>query len=105
MSSDEDVPFSDNLLRLYSEFVDTKSRERREELSLEIAALFAAERDATDISGSEEYHEFFEAYEQAQLDFKIKSLKLARVAVQLITTYLDQHETTVDTICSSTQSN
>lgn len=92
----EDLPFSIELLDLYQAFQQAPTREARKEIAKQIAATFASERDDTDIEASEEYHEFFERYEQSVMKYDQQAQKLSRLAVNLISSYLTQHETTVE---------
>lgn len=95
-SEAEEPPFSVELLELYQEFQQAPSKEARREIAKKMAALFASERDDTDTDGSEEYHEFFESYEQASLKYDQESQKLSRLAVHMISHYLAQNETTIE---------
>ncbi len=92
----EDLPFSIELLELYQEFQQTPSREVRNEIAKQMAAAFASERDSTDGSASEEYHEFFESYEKAALKYDQQATRLSRLALNLISGYLTQNEITVE---------
>lgn len=92
----EDLPFSIVLLELYQEFQQAPSQEIRNEIAKQIAATFASERDNTDSDASEEYHEFFESYEKAALRYDQQASRLSRLALNLISGYLTQHETTVE---------
>jgi hypothetical protein len=103
---DEDLPFSIELLELYQAFNNAPNAAARNDLAKRIAVTFAAERDSTDVSASEEYHEFFEDFEAAVLKYEQQSSKLARLAVNLISSYLAQNDTQVeDLIPAVTASN
>jgi hypothetical protein len=102
---DEDFPFSTQLLELYQAFTHAPNAEARIDLAKRIAVTFAAERDATDISASEEYHEFFENFEAAVLKYEQQSSKLARLAVNLIGSYLAQHDAQVEDFIPTVSSN
>ncbi len=97
----EDLPFSIDLLELYQAFQEAPNREARADLTRQIAATFAQERDTTDGTATEEYHEFFENYERSALSFEQQSDKLSRLAINLISSYLSQHETTVEDLLPS----
>lgn len=101
----EELPFSIELLELYQAFQHAPTKQAREEIAKRIAALFVSERDNTDTDASEEYHEFFEAYEAAALKYEQQAQKLSRLAVNLISSYLTQHETTVEDLTAVQASN
>lgn len=96
--NDEARPFSTDLLKLYQEFMQAPSKEVRDSLAKRIAATFASERDSSDCSASEDYHEFFENYEMALLNYEQQSNKLSRLAVHLIGAYLTQNDTEVESL-------
>lgn len=85
----EDLPFSKRLLDMHREFSGA-TRERKLELAQELAALFASEHDATDYSATDDYHQYFEEYFQAKLRYEQESLRLARLAANLISVLLEK---------------
>jgi hypothetical protein len=104
MKPPEEIPFSIELLELYQAFLQAPTREARTDLTRQIASIFASERDSTDASASEEYHEFFESYEKAALKFEQQSDRMTRLAVNLISNYLTRNETTVEELIPSISS-
>jgi hypothetical protein len=92
----EDIPFSSEILELYQAFTQATDRETKTAISLQMASVFAADHDNLDPSATEEYHEFFEAFEKAILAYEHQAHKLARLAVNLVSSYLANNETTVD---------
>jgi hypothetical protein len=99
MKSQPDIqepPFSIELLELFRAFVQATSRDMKIDLAKRIAATFASERDHLDVSASEEYHEFFESYEQALLKYEQQSSRLARLAINLVASHLAQKDVEID---------
>lgn len=93
-----EMPFSPQLLELYQAFQAATSQQERLDLSQQIAATFASDRDAVDWSASEDYHEFFEAYERAVLKYEQQTTRLSRLALNLVDRFLTTHETDVETL-------
>lgn len=92
------TPFSTALLELFQAFNQARTIDERRDLSKQIAAMYASERDITDWEASEEYHEFFEAYERAALAYEQQADKLSRLAINMIGQYLQQNKTDIDTL-------
>jgi len=87
MSQTPDMPFSPHLLELYQEF-RSAPKDQKGELARQIAEAFASERDVYEYQASEQYHEFFETFEQARQKYDQQSQRLTRVAATLIEEYL-----------------
>lgn len=92
----EDMPFSPKLLELYQAFQRAPHQQARSEIGKEMAAVFASEWDPTDNEASEEYHHFFETYEKAALKYDLQADRLSRLAVNLISGFLTQNDTTIE---------
>jgi len=85
------LPFSERLLELYQEF-QSANKERRVELAHEIAEAFMVDHDSTDHGATDDYHQYFEAYEEARLKFEHASLRVTRLVVHVIEQYLTSNQ-------------
>lgn len=93
----QELPFSPALIELYQQW-KSSSQEDRMALSLELATVFCAEHDATDTAFSEDYHEAFEVFYEAQLRFEAEALRLSRLAERRITEYLEHYKIDLDDV-------
>jgi hypothetical protein len=81
------LPFSERLLELYEQF-QTSDRAGRLKLARSIAEAFMGDHDKTDHQATDDYHEYFEAYEEARLKYEQASLRVTRLVVHVIEGYL-----------------
>lgn len=100
-----ELPFSQTVVKLYQDFVNSSSQEERVRLASQIAEAYAAEHDRTDPSASEDYHQYFEEYEEARAKLDQAGLKLARLAVHVIGEFLSHHRVDIDTVNTDRSTN
>lgn len=104
LDDDREGPaFSKHLLTLYQQMQAARCREEREKAMMEFAAAYAAEHDHTDASASDVYHDYIESYERAQLAFKQNGMRLARMAAECVTRYLQENEMSLEDVATSVE--
>ena len=96
-----EYPFSPEVMDQYLSFTHAATAEKRTVAAMQLAESFYDNHDLTDMNASEGYHDFFEKYEQARLDYQQASLKLSRLAVRIIEEYHKQHDFPVDVTTES----
>lgn len=94
-------PYSKAVLRLCQRIKDCKSREERTQLMVQLAKRFHQEHDATDTILNDQYHDFFEEYERAQLQFQQAALRLARLALSEVDETFDANDLTIDEVAGT----
>lgn len=92
----DEVPFSENLMRLYRQVQTARTREERQQAMMAFASAVSQEHDHTDHSASEVYHDYIEAYDKAQLEFVQQGMRLARMAADCMERYFSENEVSVD---------
>jgi hypothetical protein len=76
-----DLPYSKVVLKLCKQISITTSVEDRAQLMLQLASKFHMDNDPTDAHLTDQYHEYFDDYERARLEFQQTALRLARLAI------------------------
>lgn len=82
------LPFPDRVLSIYRQLSETTDPNERYMLSRELAEIFAEDHDPTDPELTDGYHQYFEEFDQAKLEYDQAALKVARLAFQVIEQYL-----------------
>ena len=94
-----DLPFSQETLALYRRVQQVCCPNHKKQLLMDLAAQFAKEHDSSDETASDDYHVYFEEYEKARLAYKQAALRVGRLAVGCIDTFLESNpSTTVEEI-------
>lgn len=87
-------PYSEEVLRLFQQTTSAKTTNEKQVKMLALAAQFAKDGDPLDESLIDEYHEYFEEYERTAVAHKQSSLRLARLAMQVVGKYLEEENMT-----------
>ena len=87
---------SNRMLRLFQQYKETDDPFTKAGIANEIAEVALHEHDFTDFSLNEEYHKFYEDFQRARNKYDEASLKLARLALNVIENYLEVNGTTVE---------
>jgi hypothetical protein len=88
----EPSPFSDAVMQLYRQVREATTKDERMNAILALASRFAQEHDPGDHECSDDYHDYFESYEKARVEFRQKGMQLGRLAVHLISEFTESHE-------------
>ena len=88
----EPPPFSDAVMQLYRQVREATTKDERMNAILALASRFAQEHDPSDHECSDDYHDYFEQYEKARIEFRQKGMQLGRLAVHLISEYTEHNE-------------
>jgi len=93
---------SEDLLRLFKRFKEADNHLDRVSLATEIAEVALMEHDFTDPNLTDEYHRYYEDFQRARDEYERSSLKLARLNVGVIESYLQGLDTTVEAVLGLT---
>lgn len=103
-SSDEERPFSDGVLTLAQLVQRAGTKDERNFYMQQLAAQFADDHDETDASATDTYHAYIDDFRQAQLQMHQASLRLARLSMQCIDTYMQANQTSLDAVVGQLKS-
>jgi len=87
---------SNRMLKLFQQYKETDDPFDKAGIANEIAEVALHEHDFTDFALNEGYHKYYEDFQQARNKYDEASLKLARLALNVIEGYLEVHEMTVE---------
>jgi hypothetical protein len=90
--------YSNAVLHLCQRIKDAKTPGERAELMLQLANRFYKEHDPTDAKLNDDYHEFFEDYEQARMNFQQAALRLARLAMSEVDEAFETSDVSLDDV-------
>lgn len=100
---ENEVPFSENMLRLYRQVQTARTREERQQAMMAFAGAVSQEHDPTDHSASEVYHDYIEAFDKAQLEFHQQGMRLARMATDCMDQYFVESEATLEEVLATVE--
>ncbi len=77
-----DPSFSPEVFNLVTHLESAKTKEDRERLMLAIAEEASKTYDPTDAENCDDYHVFFEEYQEAEKRYKLAAFRLGRLVSQ-----------------------
>lgn len=84
-------PYSEVLLRLVSQIQEAKSPDEKANLMMALASQFLNEHDFTNYELDDNYHAYFEEYQQSRIQFQQAAIRVGRLALHEIQGYCDQN--------------
>ena len=98
-------PYSDAILRFVAQIKEAGSPEERANLMMGLASQFASEHDLTDSGLDDNYHSFFDEYQECRMHFQQAALRLGRLALHEVQGYFDANNLPLPTATKRTLAN
>ena len=101
-AEDRSQEVSGRMLKLYQQYKEAHDPYDKAGIANEIAEVALHEHDFTDHGLNDDYHRYFEEFQHARNKYDEASLKLARLTLSVIETYLEENDMTVESAIGET---